>query len=328
MKKTTLVLLCLISVPTLVLAQEYLLVLNKSGDSAWQLNAKTGEKTAEYQTETGPHEVALSPNKNKAAVTNYGSQQPGYSISIIDLREQKIEKIIDLKPYQRPHGIQWFRGGNRIVVSVEAQQAVAIVDVIKGRIEQVIKTNKSGSHMVELSRDEQQIYVPNRDSGTLSILSIADGNIIKTLSTGAGTEGITLADNGSEIWTTNRDANTLSIVDSQTLSTKQTLKSERFPIRAEASPNGEWVAVSNAQSDEISIFDAHSKDQLANISTTTADGKAGVPLGLVFSTNSRQLYVSNSEADQIVVIDTATWKITKRFGTGDTPDGIAYFKIQ
>lgn len=303
----------------------YLLVLNKSSNTAWQLDAETGKKVAEYPTDTGPHEVTISPDQARAALTNYGDQTPGSTISILNLKERKVEKVIDLEPYERPHGIQWFRDGKRVIVSVEAQQAVAIVDFEKGAVTETIKTNQRVSHMVELSPDERRVYVPNIGSGSLSVLHIPDKKIIKTIATGEGAEGITLANGGSEIWVSNRADNTLSVIDAASLKVTETLRSSSFPIRAESSPNGEWVAVSNALSSEITVFDAGSRKLVTRVSTKTESGENGMPIGLIFSSDSSRLFVANSEARQVVVIDTGNWTVIDRFKTGETPDGIAYF---
>lgn len=328
MKKITgLLLFCLFAGPQFSIAQEYVLVLNKSDHTAWQLDAKTGEKIAEYPTNTGPHEVAISPDRTRAAITNYGGQNAGSSITIIDLEKRVVEKVIDIIPWQRPHGIQWFSDGKRLIVSVEARQAVAIVDVEKEEVVKTIKTDQDGSHMVVLSPDEQRVYVPNIGSGTLSVLNIPEGAVIKTIKTGAGTEGITLANNGREVWTSNRSANTISVIDTETLEVLEILESSSFPIRAESSPNGDWVAVSNARSGQVVIFDAQSKERIAEISTETGGANNPAPIGLIFSSHSDRLYVANSEADQVVVIDTGNWKIVNTFKTGGTPDGIAYFII-
>ncbi|MDX1618349.1 MAG: cytochrome D1 domain-containing protein [Balneolaceae bacterium] len=303
----------------------YLLVLNKSADTAWQLEASTGKKVAEYPTKAGPHEVAVSPDQTRAALTNYGAERAGSTLTIIDLNRREVEKVIDLGAYRRPHGIQWFSDGRRVIVSAEAQQAVAIVDVDKGAIVKAIRTDQQVSHMVELSPDEQRVYVPNIGSNSVTVIDLQNERVIKEIPTGEQAEGITLADGGREVWVTNRGENTISVIDTADLKVVETLRSRDFPIRAELSPNGEWVAVSNARSGDVALFDAGSREPVARVSTNTEAGEIGVPIGLIFSSDSSRLYVANSQARQVVVIETGSWRVIDRFRTGDTPDGIAYF---
>ncbi|MDZ7691378.1 MAG: beta-propeller fold lactonase family protein [Balneolaceae bacterium] len=269
--------------------------------------------------------MAISPDQTYAAITNYGDDKPGSTISIVNIVEHTVEKVINIAPFRRPHGIEWFSDGRRLIVSAEAQRSVIIVDVQTGTVATSIRTGQEGSHMVKLSQDEERVYVPNIGSGTLSVLDISEEYIIKTIPTHQGTEGITLTGNGAELWVTNRAANTISIINTDSLNVTNTLQSRSFPIRAETSPNGQWVAVSNAQSSEVAIFNAHTQQRITTISTETEKEENGVPIGLIFSTDSNHLYVANSEADHIVVIDTGNWEIVDRFPTGKTPDGIAYF---
>lgn len=305
-------------------AQNHILVLNKSGNTAWQLDAATGERLATYTTGTAPHEVAVSPDKKWAAITNYGNQQPGNSLTVVNLEKREVAKTIDLKSFERPHGIEWFSDNRRVVVSAEEQQSVVIIDIIEGTVLSDIETNEQVSHMVELSADEEKVYVTNLGSGSLTVLSIPDEKIISTISTGEGTEGITLANNGSELWITNRVSDTISIIDTGTLEIKDTFPSQGFPIRAETSPNGNYTAASNARASSVTVFSTQSKEKLATVSTKTPGVKDGMPIGLTFSDDNSRLFVANSNADQIVVINTDSWKVLETFPTGDTPDGIAY----
>jgi len=322
------------SIWTLAIAQpeyepgNYILILNKSGNTAWQLEAETGSKVAEYATGTAPHEVALSPDQQFAAVTNYGGNSAGNTLTIINLVERRVAKTIDLGTYRRPHGIQWFDDGQRVIVSVEAQQAVAIVNVETGKVESAIKTGQNVSHMVELGSGEQRVFVSNIGSGSVSVLDLQSQSLIKNMPTGEGAEGITLANDGSEVWVTNRAANSISVIDTESLEVTAELESSDFPIRAEVSPDNRFVAVSNARSGDISVFDPVSKKRITTVSTRTDGGDNGVPIGMIFSSDSSTLYVANSEADRVAVIDTDQWKVTGTFETGETPDGITYFTIE
>jgi len=310
--------------PAELTAQNYILILNKSGNTAWQLNAKTGEKITEYNTGTAPHEVAISPDRNRAIITNYGDDTPGNSLTIVDLQKQEVLKTISLGNYQRPHGVQWFSDGKRAIVTTEAQQSVVIVDIDSGEIVSKIKTGQQVSHMVALGDGEQIAYVTNLGSGSVSILNLATEKSTNIITTGDGTEGITPIPDKEEVWITNRSANTVSIWEPGNNTITETLDSSSFPIRAEVSNDGKLVAVSNAESSDVTIFDVANRKQIQKISTVEGTQK-GMPIGLTFSDDDSRLFVANSNIDQIAVIDTRSWKVIKQVDTGATPDGIAYF---
>ena len=320
---TTLVLAVL---PTSISAQNHILILNKSANTAWQLDAETGQKIVEYKTGVGPHEVAVSPDQSRAIITNYGADTPGNSLTIVDLENQQVSKTISLGEYQRPHGVEWFSDNNRAIITAEAQQAVLIVDIDSGKILNSIKTGQQVSHMVVLGADEQTAFVTNLGSGSVSILDLESGTTTQSIKTGDGTEGIATVPGKDEIWITNRSANTVNILDTSTNEIVETLDSSSFPIRAEVSADGKRIAVSNAQSSQVAIFDVETRKQVRRISTVSGD-EQGAPIGLTFSSDGNRLFVANSTINQIAVIDTDSWKIVNNFTTGDTPDGIAYISM-
>jgi len=300
-----------------------IIILNKSANTAWQLDAETGQKITEYKTGVGPHEVAVSPDQERAIITNYGDNAPGNSLTIIDLNAREISKTISLGEFQRPHGVQWFSDGHRAIVTAESQQAVLIVDIDTGEILSAIDTNQQTSHMVALSSNEKMAFVTNLGSGSLSILDLAAGKTVQTIKTGAGTEGVAVIPQSNRVWITNRSANTVSIFDPEANTVIATLKSSSFPIRAKASPDGQLVAISNARSSEVSIFEVETQEQLHKLSTVSGN-RQGMPIGLTFSDDRSHLYIANSKANHIAVISTKSWEIVNTFSTGTTPDGIAY----
>lgn len=318
---------CLLLIPVTLRAQSYILILNKAENTAWQLDAQTGDKVAEYKTGSGPHEVAISPDERLAVITNYGDNTPGSSLTVLNLDRKQVIKTIELNSLERPHGVAWFSDGRRVIISAEGKQAVAIVDIEKDSVLSVIPTGEEVSHMVVLGSDEKYAYVPNLGSGSVSVLDLSNQQAVRTIPADNGTEGITLANEGKELWVTNRGSDTIFVIDTGTLEVADTLNSPSFPIRAEASPDGKYIAVSNAQSSNISIFEAESHKLLTTVSTLTEGTNNGIPIGLTFSSDGGRLFVANSNANEVVVIDTSDWKVIDTFRTGTTPDGIAFFTL-
>ena len=315
----------MMTLPSTAYGQDHLLILNKSGDTAWYLNADNGDKIAEFETGEAPHEVAVSPDRNWAVITNYGNEKPGNTLTVIDLNRKKVAKTVDLRSYQRPHGIEWFSDSRRVIVTAEAQQAVITVDIPQGKVLSAIKTGARVTHMVSLSGDEMRAYVTNIGSGSLTVVDLQKQAIEKHISTGEGAEGMALFNDNNELWITNRADDNISVVNADTYEITHTLQSPSFPIRAQSSPDGRLVAVSNARSGTVSIFDADTKKKLKEIPTMPEHtGQNGVPIGLTFSNDGDRLFVANSEADHIAVFATRDWRLIHSWETGDTPDGIAF----
>jgi len=318
-----------------------LIVLNKAEASASLVDLVTGEERARLETGDGPHEVAISPDGKTAVVGNYGQRTPGGTLTIIDLEDKTVQRTIDLEKYHRPHGIEFFDDGRRIVVTCEHEQKLLIVDVERGEVLDAIDTDARISHMVALSPDEQRAYVANIGSDSLTVIDVDRGERVKTIETGGGAEGVDVSPDGSEVWVSNRAGDTVTVIDAQSLEAIATLECPSFPIRVKFTPDGSKVLVSNARSGDVAVFDATSRELIKRIpmEATAAEkkddrlfgdrfGESPVPVGILVHPEGRYAYVANTNADVITVIDLKTLTIAGRLKAGKEPDGLGWTAVE
>ncbi|HEY0970142.1 MAG TPA: YncE family protein [Gemmatimonadales bacterium] len=318
-----------------------LVVLNKGAASASLIDPRSGETVATIPTGAGPHEVAVAPGGKLAVVTDYGADTPGSTLTVIDLDARTVARTIDLSPLRRPHGVAWLPDTQRVVVTAEADSALAVVNVRTGRVEGTVATGQGVSHMVALSPDGSRAYVANIGSGSVSMIDVAGRFLVRTTPTGAGAEGIAVTPDGAELWVTNRAANTVTVLDAETLAPRDTLASANFPIRVTFTPDGELALVTNARSGELRIFDRWTRDTVATIpmrsDTTAARGTilgaslgetpgTGVPIGVLVSPDSRTAYVANANVDAVTVVDLVELRVTGYLKTGREPDGLGWIE--
>lgn len=98
-----------------------LLVVDKSGHSLSVLDVESGNEIARDPTGHPPHEVALSPDGDRAYVTDYGSaDRPGNTITVIGVERAEPVDTLSLGRHTRPHGIDvaedgmaWVTGRSR-----------------------------------------------------------------------------------------------------------------------------------------------------------------------------------------------------------------------
>ena len=315
-----------------------LVVLNKNEASASLLDRATGKELLKLDTGVGPHEAAVSPNGRIAVVGNYGAQQRGHTLSVIDLAAQSVVKTIDLVKYHQPHGIMYLPDGERVVVTAEAERKLLVVNIDSGEVEQAIDTGADVSHMVVLSPDAKRAYVSNIGSGSLTVIDLVKGERIKIVQTGRGAEGMDISPDGREVWVGNRGEDTVSVVDTQSLEVVATLKCATFPIRLKFTPDGERVLVSNARSGDVAVFDASSRAIVKRIEMAKgwqppidADGnvfgQGPVPIGILIPADGKHAYVANTNVNRVTVIDLETLTITGRLTAGLRPDGLAYSSL-
>jgi DNA-binding beta-propeller fold protein YncE len=92
-----------------------LVVLEKDSARARLIDPATGATLASLPTGPFPHEVAVSPDGRLAVVADYGAQEPGRTLTVLDLAARRVARTVDLGAYRRPHGIVWLppAGGSR-----------------------------------------------------------------------------------------------------------------------------------------------------------------------------------------------------------------------
>jgi len=318
-------------------AADLLIVLNKSDHQAALVDPTDHRVITRLATGQGPHEVAVTPDGRWAFVSNYGvsgvfgngvrRNEPGNTLTVLDLKNRKVSRTIRLAGFSKPHGIQASRDGARIWVTCEAAQSVLEVDAKSGRILSTWPTAQEISHMVVATPDEQKLYVANIGSGSVTVIDRGSaGNTqaraagsVHSVTTAAGAEGIDVSPDGREVWVTNRAANSISVIEVASDSVIATFASGgEFPIRAKFTPDGKQVFVSNARSNEVVVFD---------VATRTPVGKIPVgvmPVGIQMDPSGRRAYVANTNDDQVTVIDVATRTVVTTFAPGKEPDGMAW----
>jgi len=180
-------------------AAETLLVVRKSDAAIDLIDPGSGARLASVSLGYAPHEVSVSPDGRLAAVSNYGSrEQPGSTLSIVDLEQPRELRRIDLAPHTRPHGVAWF-AADRIAVTTEGSKHLLVVEPESGRIVSAIATDQDVSHMVVVDAGGQRAYVTNIASGTTTALDLAAGRKLTDLATGAGSEALALTPDGREL---------------------------------------------------------------------------------------------------------------------------------
>jgi len=311
-----------------------LLVVNKYDNTVSILDLNSNKEIISIQTGSGPHEVAVSENGKMAAVTNYGTQAPGNSVTIIDVVNKKKVKEINLGEYQRPHGIE-FLNNSEIIVTCEKQGALIKVNIEDNKVDLLAKTDQRIGHMVAISKKKKYAYVANVLSGTVSKIDIKKAKFIDYLNFKKGIEGIEVSPDGKEVWVSNRYTSLVSVADAKTYDSIATMKANKVAFRIKISPNGKYAVVSNGESANISIYNAkqkkHIKDiSLFNLHTPTEQRPKdlpSVPVGIAFSNNSKHVFVACANYNLVAVIDTNSWELVNTIKTGNVPDGVYYSSI-
>src|SRR5262249_29978769 len=152
----------------------------------------SGRVLATLPTGEGPHEVATSNDGKWALVSNYGVRgKPGSTITVIDVVKHAVDRTIDLKDYQRPHGMKFLPGDTVVAVTSEVSRTILLVDLRSGAVVKTLNTNGRGSHMVGVSVAGDRLVTGNIGDGTIAVLSLRGGEP-KTITVARQPEGVAI----------------------------------------------------------------------------------------------------------------------------------------
>lgn len=297
-----------------------LVALNKADSTLAIIDAKEMKVVAKVPTGDSPHEVVLSADGKTAYVANYGAQQPGSTISVIDIPTAKEIRRVDLAPLMRPHGLQMI--GGKLYFTAETNRLIARYDPAANKIDWMMGTGQAGSHMVVGSADQRKFYTANIGSDSVTAfewMNPAQPQAwrVTHIAIGKQPEAIDLSPDGKEIWAGLNAEGAIDVVDTATNKFKEKIAIGGRPYRVRFTPDGKHVVNSMVASKELLIIDAATKKEVRRIKLES------VPLGIVFSADGKLAFVSVVEPDMVLKIDLATGSILGRVETGKAPDGIA-----
>lgn len=303
-------------------ARGSLLVLNKAESTLAIIDPATLKVIARVPTGEAPHEVAASADGRFAFVSNYGTgPQPGNSISIIDIPARKEVKRIDLGALFRPHGIASANG--KVYFTIEGSRAVARYDPVPGRIDWILGTGQSGTHMLVAGRGIGKLYTANIGSDTISAIEPPQGTgswKLTQISVGKNPEGIDMSPDDREVWVAHRGDGQLSIVDTSTDKVKEVINAGRGPIRVKFTPDGKQVLVSDSQTGDVIVFDSATRKEIKRIAV------GAVPVGILMQPDGRRAFVASTQANKVAVINLDDLTVSGTIEPGREPDGMAWAK--
>lgn len=268
-----------------------LLVLNKDANEMAIVDPLAMKVVGHVLVGEGPHEVAT--DGKLAFVANYGSHTPGNTISVIDLATWQVIKSVDLSPMQRPHGI--VTSGGKVYFTVENTTARW--------------TNPSATRPPELRPPDGEVssYDPSGREGF-------------GWSTGEyGTQMLVISENGKNIFTTNIRSDSVSVLEREGPPGSQgtTIPVGKGPEGIDMSADGREVWVANSHDGSLSIINVDTKRVVQTLAMSTKRSNR-----LKFTPDSKRVLVSDTDGDEVVVLDAQTRQQIRRIKTGGRPEGI------
>ncbi len=260
------------------------------------LNTATEALGQSIDVGSNPTDVIVSPDGTRAYVANHGLGGAN-TVSVIDTLTNQVTKTITGLP-PGPEGV-----------------AMAI--------------SPSGSYLYVTSSGPPPGSPPGTASGTLSVVSLADDQLVATIPVGINPTYVALSPDGATAYVTNSGSDTLSVVDTVTSQVTGSITVGQNPAIVAFGPKGAHAYVTDLEASSangaLSVIDTATD----KVSSTIPLGH--LPLGLAIGPNGTHAYVTDPGSCSatpgscsLSVVDLASEKVTTvSSGSFDGPAEVA-----
>ena len=323
MQRTLVAILLISSLCFTAMAQSAprLVVLNKDDATLVVVDTASGKILGRVPVGEAPHEAAVSTDGRLAFAANYGAQTPGSTISVVDLSTMKELRRVDVSPMRRPHGL-FFHDG-RLYFTAETNRLIGRYDPAADRIDWLMGTGLTGTHMVWVSPDGARIATANIGSNAIGIFDRGPNQqwALTVVPVGRGPEGFDVSPDGRELWAAHSQDGGVSIVDPATKKVTLTFDAQtKRSNRLKFTPDGTHVLITDVDSGDVVVIDAASHQIVKRI----ALGKS--PEGILVDPDGSRAFVAVTGEHYIAVVDLKTWTVKGRIEPGKGPDGMAWLQ--
>jgi len=275
-----------------------------------------------------PHELAISPDHRWAYVTVYGdgvygnNPHPGHTIAVIDLATREMAGMIDVAPYQAPHGIQVDAAG-RLYVTCDLSRKVLILDPKKRSIEAAIDVEGTG-HWIALVPSAHKIYVANKnDKPFISVIDLKLRKMIGVVPMPNGTQGIAASPDGKTVLAADFSEPYLHVISTSTDAETDRIRVEgadKGVYKIFFTPDGSRV-LTCLPSGQINIFSAADLHGPQRVVQSAGTGL----MGFAFSADGKTALVGNHGEGTVSRIDLESATVLGTFPVGKGVETLAYF---
>lgn len=299
-----------------------LLVLEKDDRSLAIVDPGSLKIVGRVEAGDDPHEVEASDDGKFAYISNYGAfgSNPGHTLSVVDLVNQKRLPSVELGALVAPHGLEQI--GGKIYFTAEGSKVIGRYDPASQKIDWVLGIGQNRTHMLVVAKDA--VFTSNVNSDSISILEHnKNGDVSGWTETyipvGKGPEGFDVSPDGKELWAANSGDGTVSVVDLASRKVVATIDVHtQRSNRLKFTPDGKLALVSDLNKGDLVVLDAAARKEMKRLNLSR--GAAGI---LIVPDGSRA-YVAVSRDNYVAVIDLKTLSVTGRISTGKGPDGMAW----
>jgi len=305
-----------------------LVLIDKLGHYVRFFDPATFKEISSVEVGVTPHDLAISPDHKTVYTPVYGdgiygrNPHPEHHVAIIDLATRKVTGMIDVSPYQAPHGIQIDDAGT-LYVTCDLSRRLLVIDPQKRALEAAIDTEGTG-HWLAVLPDGSKAYVTNKnDRPFVSVIDLKARKMIGRIPAPNGTEGIGASPDGKRVLVADHAEPVILVIDSatDTVIDKIAMKGNSKGLyKVRYTPDGSKVLAMNSSESLINVLSAanlHGDQHVLPV------GKA--PMGFAFTPDGKTALIANHGDGTVSVIDLQKSRVVTSFAGGTGIETLSYY---
>lgn len=197
---------------------------------------------------------------------------------------------------------------------------IAEVDLNKGEKVREI-TGGPETEGIEFSADGQHLVITNEADNTITVHSLADGSLVKTIPThelGDRPRGIKVSPDGQTYIATLEFGNKFAVLDKD-FNVIKTVDTAKTPYGVSFDKSGQHIYVAANKDKVLEVFDAKTYEKIKDIPTGNRCWHFS------FTPDDKQILLACGKSDAVFVIDTEKLEVTKQIPVAGMPWGIVTY---
>ena len=238
-----------------------------------------------------------------------------------DIETNELLKTIEVGNH--PAHFVFTEDGKYALVTNSEDNNVSVIDIATLSVIDTIDTGK-GPHGFRISADSQKAYIANMGEDTISVLDLETMKEENRITVGSTPVTTGITSDGKTLVSTLNAENSLAIVDLESGKVEK-IEVGKGPAQVYIAENDQFAYIANQGTKEAPSNSVTVVDLASNTVTATIEVGKGAH-GVVTSSDSKYLYVTNMFENTVTVIDTEQNKVVDTIEVGEVPNGISIMK--
>jgi DNA-binding beta-propeller fold protein YncE len=200
-----------------------------------------------------------------------------------------------------------------VPVTTERPNALLVVDPGARKVLNAIDVKGTAPHMVMLSADSEWAFTSDSNSGDLSAIRLATGEV-KLIRAGKRPQGQAFSPDRKTLYVTIADETSIRIFDIAKMAFIGRVTTGKTPVRVSVTPDGRTLVYALQEANAVGFADVATRKETGQVDV------GGPSMSISLSPDGKTAYTGIQEQDKVVAIPVPGRKVFHSFQTPKARD--------